>query len=85
VTTIALSVLAVVDLHASTFNVALIAFASKLPPLLLSLHAGVLADRSRKRPLIITCDLLCAAVLLTLPTAQFLARILGSYTHAPSR
>ncbi|MGI5438818.1 MFS transporter [Streptomyces shenzhenensis] len=75
VTTIALSVLAVVDLHASTFNVALIAFASKLPPLLLSLHAGLLADRRRKRPLIITCNLLCAAVLLTLPITQALARI----------
>ncbi|PIB12273.1 MFS transporter [Streptomyces sp. HG99] len=82
VTTIALSVLAVVDLHASTFNVALIAFASKLPPLLLSLHAGVLADRRRKRPLIITCDLLCAAVLLTLPTAQLLARITLIHLYA---
>ncbi|WP_328844817.1 MFS transporter [Streptomyces sp. NBC_00258] len=82
VTTIALSVLAVVDLHASTFNVALIAFASKLPPLLLSLHAGVLADRRRKRPLIITCDLLCAAVLLTLPIAQLLARITLIHLYA---
>ncbi|MEU9429063.1 MFS transporter [Streptomyces sp. NPDC048342] len=82
VTTIALSVLAVVDLHASTFNVALIAFASKLPPLLLSLHAGVLADRRRKRPVIITCDLLCAAVLLTLPTAQLLARITLIHLYA---
>ncbi|MCX4884823.1 MFS transporter [Streptomyces sp. NBC_00847] len=82
VTTIALSVLAVVELHASTFNVALIAFASKLPLLLLSLHAGVLADRRRKRPLIITCDLLCAAVLLTLPTAQFLARITLIHLYA---
>ncbi|MCZ4509553.1 MFS transporter [Streptomyces sp. ActVer] len=82
VTTIALSVLAVVELHASTFNVALIAFASKLPPLLLSLHAGVLADRRRKRPVIITCDLLCAAVLLTLPTAQLLARITLIHLYA---
>ncbi|MGI5457671.1 MFS transporter [Streptomyces sp. CA-249302] len=82
VTTIALSVLAVVDLHASTFHVALISFASKLPPLLLSLHAGVLADRRRKRPLIITCDLLCAAVLLTLPAAQLLDRITLIHLYA---
>lgn len=82
VTTIALSVLAVVELHASTFSVALIAFASKLPPLLLSLHAGVLADRRRKRPVIITCDLLCAAVLFTLPTAQLLARITLIHLYA---
>jgi hypothetical protein len=36
---------------------------------------SVLADRRSKRPLIVTCDLLCAVVLLTLPTAQLLTRI----------
>lgn len=75
ITTIGTSVIAVVDLHASTMHVALIAFAGKLPQLLLSLHAGVLADRYRKRPIIISCDLLCAATLATVPLAQWLARI----------
>ncbi|WP_405889766.1 MFS transporter [Streptomyces sp. NBC_00133] len=75
ITTIGTSVIAVVELHASTMHVALIAFAGKLPQLLLSLHAGVLADRYRKRPIIIGCDVLCAATLATIPLAQWLAEI----------
>ncbi|MCX5555376.1 MFS transporter [Streptomyces sp. NBC_00038] len=75
ITTIGTSVIAVVDLNASTMHVALIAFAGKLPQLLLSLHAGVIADRYRKRPIIISCDLLCAATLATIPLAQWLAQI----------
>ncbi|MEU9396122.1 MFS transporter [Streptomyces sp. NPDC048324] len=75
ITTIGTSVIAVVDLHASTMHVALIAFAGKLPQLLLSLHAGVLADRYRKRPIIIGCDVLCAATLVSIPLAQWIAEI----------
>ncbi|MFF3356736.1 MFS transporter [Streptomyces sp. NPDC002917] len=75
ITAIGTSVIAVVDLHASTMHVALIAFAGKLPPLLLSLHAGVLADRYRKRPIVIGCDVLCAATLVSVPLAQWLAEI----------
>ncbi|MEV0370599.1 MFS transporter [Streptomyces sp. NPDC050636] len=73
ITTIGISVIAVVDLHASTMHVAVIAFAGKLPHLLLSLHAGVLADRYRKRPVIIGCDLGCAAVLASVPLAAWFA------------
>ncbi|GHH56679.1 MFS family permease [Streptomyces candidus] len=75
ITTIGTSVIAVVDLHASTMHVALIAVAGKLPPLLLSLHAGVLADRHRKRPIIISCDVLCALILASLPLAQLVAEV----------
>lgn len=75
ITTIGVSVIAVVDLHASTMDVALIAVAGKLPPLLLSLHAGVLADRCRKRPIIITCDVLCALTLSSIPLAQAIAQV----------
>ncbi|MFI9042080.1 MFS transporter [Streptomyces sp. NPDC053726] len=75
ITTIGISVIAVVDLHASTMHVALIAIAGKLPPLLLSLHAGVLADRYRKRPIIISCDVLCAVSLTSIPLAQLIAEI----------
>ncbi|WP_406145220.1 MFS transporter [Streptomyces anulatus] len=75
ITTIGISVIAVVDLHASTMHVALIAVAGKLPALLLSLHAGVLADRYRKRPIIITCDVLCALTLSSIPLAQFAAQV----------
>lgn len=75
ITTIGTSVIAVVDLHASTMHVALIAVAGKLPPLLLSLHAGVLADRYRKRPIIISCDVLCALTLASVPFAQLVAEV----------
>ncbi|MCX4970883.1 MFS transporter [Streptomyces sp. NBC_00654] len=75
ITTIGISVIAVVDLHASTMHVALIAVAGKLPALLLSLHAGVLADRYRKRPIIITCDVLCALTLASIPLAQFAGQV----------
>ncbi len=75
ITTIGISVIAVVDLHASTMNVALIAVAGKLPALLLSLHAGVLADRCRKRPIIITCDVGCALTLSSIPLVQFAGQV----------
>lgn len=75
VTSIGTSVLAVVVLHATTMHVALIAFAGKLPQLLLSLHAGVLADRYRKKPIIISCNALCAATLASIPIAQWLASV----------
>lgn len=75
VTTIGISVIAAVDLRASTMDVALIAVAGKLPALLLSLHAGVLADRYRKRPIIITCDVLCALSLGSIPLAQFVGQV----------
>ncbi|WP_327356341.1 MFS transporter [Streptomyces sp. NBC_01304] len=73
ITAIGISVIAVVDLHASTMHVAVIAFCGRLPHLLLSLHAGVLADRYRKRPIIIGSDLGCAAVLVTIPFAAWIA------------
>ncbi|MET8538780.1 MFS transporter [Streptomyces sp. NPDC005065] len=75
ITTIGISVIAVVDLHASTMHVALIAVAGKLPPLLLSPHAGVLADRYHKPPIIISCDVLCAVTLASIPLAQLVAEI----------
>ncbi|MFD3970303.1 MFS transporter [Streptomyces cyaneofuscatus] len=75
ITTIGISVIAAVDLQASTMDVALIAVAGKLPALLLSLHAGVLADRYRKRPIIITCDVLCALSLGSIPLAQFVGQV----------
>lgn len=82
ITTIGTSVIAVVDLHAPTLHVALIAVAGKLPPLLLSLHAGVLADRCRKRPLIIGCDVLCAVTLTSVPLAQVFAGVTLAQLYA---
>ncbi|MEE1807783.1 MFS transporter [Streptomyces sp. BE133] len=45
------------------------------PALLLSLHAGVFADRYRKRPIIISCDVLCAVTLASITVVQLVAEI----------
>ncbi|MFE0055398.1 MFS transporter [Streptomyces sp. NPDC059003] len=67
VSSVALPYLAVVELHATTGEVALLTFLAQLPNVLFALHAGALADRRRKRPLMIGGDLVCVAVLATLP------------------
>jgi MFS family permease len=67
VSSVALPYLAVVELHATTGEVALLTFLAQLPNVLFALHAGALADRRRKRPLMICGDLVCVAALATLP------------------
>ncbi|RSO07016.1 MFS transporter [Streptomyces sp. WAC 06783] len=69
VSSVAIPYLAVVELDAGTGQVALLTFLTQLPKVLVALHAGALADRHRKRPLMICSDLVSAAVLLTLPLA----------------
>ncbi|WP_406011627.1 MFS transporter (plasmid) [Streptomyces sp. NBC_00637] len=72
VSAVAVPYLAVVELNASTAQVSALVFLSQLPSLLFALHAGALADRHPKRPLMIGGDLVCVLVLLTLPlTAAF--------------
>lgn len=72
VTVLALPLLATLTLHASTFQVALLTSFSTLPWLLFSLPAGVIVDRSRKRNVMLWCDLLRFAVLCTVPLAAAL-------------
>lgn len=72
VTSMALPVLAVLELDATAGQVALLAFLGQLPPALLALHAGALADRHSKRQQMITGDLLSAAALATVPLAAAL-------------
>jgi MFS family permease len=56
VSTVAIPLVAVVSLHASPFEVGMLSFLQTLPFLLLSLFIGVLVDRVRRRPLLITAD-----------------------------
>ncbi|GAA2255642.1 MFS transporter [Kitasatospora cystarginea] len=67
VTLVAVPVVAALQLHASTMQVAGLAVAGRLPPLLFTLHAGVLADRWPKQPIVIGCELASGAVLATVP------------------
>ncbi|WP_420036120.1 MFS transporter [Streptomyces sp. cg28] len=69
ITSVALPVLAVLHLQATTAQVAALAFLGQLPPALLALHAGALADRHSKKKQMIIGDLVCAIALATVPVA----------------
>lgn len=75
VTQVALPLVAVVALHASVWQVALLSFAQKLPPLLVSLPAGALADRHRKRPVMVSAALVGGAAFLVVPLADTVGRL----------
>ncbi|WP_309144412.1 MFS transporter [Streptomyces sp. BR123] len=68
VSTIALPALAILELHASTWEVASLAFLGQLPSTL-ALWAGALSDRYTKRTQLILSDLAAAAALATVPAA----------------
>ncbi|MER5549862.1 MFS transporter, partial [Streptomyces sp. NPDC002589] len=72
ITSMALPVLAVLELDATTAQVAWLTFLGQLPPALLALHAGALADRRSKRRQMITGDLVSGAALATVPVAAAL-------------
>jgi MFS family permease len=75
VSAMVIPVLAVLDLDATTAEVAWLTFLGQLPPALLALHAGALADRHAKRKQMITGDLISAAALASVPVAAFLDRL----------
>ncbi|MFG2055940.1 MFS transporter [Micromonospora sp. NPDC048930] len=69
VTAVALPLVAVAVLDAATFQVAVLTAAAWLPWLLVGLPAGAWVDRVRRRPVMIVCDLVCAALFLSVPAA----------------
>ncbi|MGC4875280.1 MFS transporter [Micromonospora sp. DT43] len=75
VTTVALPLVAVAVLDASTFQVAVLTAAAWLPWLLIGLPAGAWVDRLPRRPLMVVCDLLCALAFLSVPVAAALSRL----------
>ncbi|MER6031855.1 MFS transporter [Streptomyces sp. NPDC001851] len=75
ISSMALPVLAVLELDASPAQVAWITFMGQLPPVLLALYAGALADRRSKRKQMITGDLVSAAALASVPAAAALDRL----------
>ncbi|MFI2765235.1 MFS transporter [Streptomyces echinatus] len=68
VSTIDLPALAVLELRASTTEVAVLAFFGQLPNAV-ALWAGALSDRHPKRPQLIASDLAAASALVTIPAA----------------
>ncbi len=72
VTTLALQVLVVITLHASATEVGLVTGVRWLPYLLVGMVAGVLADRYRRRPILVGTDLGRAVVLSLIPLLALL-------------
>jgi MFS family permease len=71
ITSLALPLVAILVLDASTFEVAAITVISWLPIILFSLPAGVWIDRLPRRPILISTDWGRAAVLGSIPLAYF--------------
>ncbi|MEU4369655.1 MFS transporter [Micromonospora chersina] len=72
VTAVALPLVAVAVLDATTFQVAVLTAAAWLPWLLAGLPAGAWVDRVRRRPVMIAADLVSAALFATVPVAALL-------------
>lgn len=72
ITALALPLVAILVLDASTFEVALLAVVDWLPFFLFSLPAGVWIDRLPRRPILIAADLGRALVLGSIPVAYLL-------------
>jgi MFS family permease len=69
VTSVALPLVAVITLHVNTFQVGLLTAAGTVAWILFGLVSGVWADRLPSRPLLVTCDIVRAVVLLSVPIA----------------
>ncbi|MFF4778565.1 MFS transporter [Microtetraspora fusca] len=75
VTSVALPLVAVATLDASTFQVALLSAAAWLPWLLIGLPAGAWVDRLPRRPVMLACDLASLLLFLSVPVAAWLDRL----------
>jgi MFS family permease len=72
VSLLALPLLAIGTLHASTFTVGALRAVEFAPFLLVGLPAGVIVDRRRRRPVLMTGDVGRAIVLFSIPVAWWL-------------
>ncbi|URM88734.1 MFS transporter [Streptomyces sp. MRC013] len=75
VTAVALPLVAVEEMDAGSTAVGLLAAAVWAPWLLVGLPVGAWVDRRRKRPLMIACDTLSAAVLASVPLTAWLGAL----------
>ena len=71
VTTVALPLVAISVLHASTFAVAALSAAVWLPWLIVALPAGAWVDRMRHRPVLLICDAVSMALFVSVPIAAW--------------
>ncbi|SDX06516.1 Predicted arabinose efflux permease, MFS family [Amycolatopsis xylanica] len=71
VAAVALPLVAVVTLHADTFTVGLLSAVAWLPWFLIGLPAGALVDRSRKRPIMLACNVISMVLFVSIPVAAW--------------
>ncbi|MEE4495097.1 MULTISPECIES: MFS transporter [unclassified Streptomyces] len=79
---VAVPLVAVVTLHATTWEAGVLATVQKLPPLLFSLHAGAWCDRRRKRPLMVATDIVSGLAMATVPAAAALGTLTLLHLYA---
>ena len=72
---IAVPLLAVDVLEASAFMVSLLTASVWLPWLLIGLPAGAWIDRMRKRPVLLTCDVVSTLLIASVPAAAWLVEL----------
>ena len=72
ITAVALPLVALGTLNASTLQVALLQAAVWLPWLLIGLPVGVWVDRLRRRPVMITCNVAALLLFISVPVAAWL-------------
>ncbi|WP_042378678.1 MFS transporter [Streptacidiphilus melanogenes] len=75
VSTLLIPLMAVQDVGATTFQIAMLSLARRLPAAVLSLPAGVVVDRLRKRRLMIWCQVLCAVAMGSVPAVAFFGHV----------
>jgi MFS family permease len=75
ITRTALPILAVLSIHATAEQVAMLTALSMAPGVIVGLLLGGRIDRRAKRPLLIAADLVRAGLLLTVPLAAWLGRL----------
>lgn len=71
ITALALPLIAVIELDASSFQMGVLAAAGTIPFLLFSLFTGVWVDRRQRRPLLVAADLIRTVLLLSVPIAAW--------------
>ncbi|TKS96418.1 MFS transporter [Streptomyces lasalocidi] len=81
VSAVALPALAVLELRASTTEVAVLAFLGQLPNAF-ALWAGALSDRHPKRPQLIASDLASASALVSIPAAAVAGALTVGHLYA---
>jgi MFS family permease len=72
---IAMPLVAIATLHASTFQVGLLAAAGWLPWLAVGLPAGAWVDRLPRRPVLVACDLVSLAAYASVPLTAWLGTL----------